>query len=91
MKFKIKFKLHLPHFREIRKIWNIELVIALTLLLMFLGWDAWVYFKLAGASSNFSATADQSKVVTLKVDELKAISKKIDKYEQFLSNPNFTF
>lgn len=91
MKFKLKINFHVPRFKEIQKIWNLEVIIAFIALALFLGWDAWIYFKLVDASGNFSATPDQSKVVTLKKRELEEISKKIDKYEEFLSNPNFTF
>ncbi|MDP2668562.1 MAG: hypothetical protein Q8P07_01895 [bacterium] len=88
---KFKFNFHLPHLKEIRKIWALEVIVAGILLLALLGWDAWIYFKLAEGSINFSATPDQSKVITLKKTELEAASKKLDAYNEFLHNPNFTF
>lgn len=91
MKLKLKFNFHLPRFKEIRKIWLLEVCVAGALLLALLGWDTWIYFRLAEGSINFSASPDQSKVITLKKAELEAISKKLDAYGAFLKNPNFTF
>ncbi|MDO8523050.1 MAG: hypothetical protein Q7S12_02050 [bacterium] len=91
MKLKFKFYFHLPRLIEIRKIWTLEVFVAGAILLALLGWDVWIYFKIAEASKNFSATPDQSKVITLKKTELEAISKKLDAYNAFLKNPNFTF
>lgn len=91
MKIKLKFHFHLPRFKEIKKIWTLEVCVASVLLLALLGWDAWIYFKLVGGSINFSASPDQSKVITLKKTDLEAISKKLDAYNASLNNPNFTF
>ena len=91
MRLKFKFKFRFPRLKEISKIWALEVIVAGIVLLALLGWDIWIYFKLAEGSINFSAEPDQSKVITLKKTELEAASKKLDTYNEFLNNPNFTF
>ncbi len=92
---KLKFNVHLrlprPHFREIKKIWVAEVFVAGALLLALLAWDGLVYYEILKTTGNAESEPDKSKIVALKKVNLEAATKKIDSYEEFLNNPNFTF
>lgn len=78
-------------FNNIRKIWIYELVLAGLFLLLFLGWDIWIYQMKAEANSNLAALPDASKVIVLKKESLQAADKNIRAYKDFLKDPKFTF
>ena len=90
MKLKFKFRIPKIELREINKIWNWELFISAILLALFLSWDAWIYFKLAEPGKNQQGSADYSKVISIKKDNLEVADNKLNAYKDFLDNPGFT-
>ena len=92
MKLKLNLKFGFPKFnlREIKKIWKLELIVAGIFLLVFLSWDAWIYFKLAEPGKNQRGNADYSKIISIKKANLDAADKKLRAYKDFLDNPRFT-
>ena len=86
--FSKKQSAHTAEPLRVERIWSIELMLAAVLLVATIGFDVWVYQKLA-APAGVPEGGHMSGVATLDKEKIMALTKTFEANENFLKAPTF--